>query len=87
MLVEANRSGKEPVVLSRPDVMGAATAGTAELLAAAWRQKYVILLSLVVVVLLGIAYLVQAVPRYTGSTTILIDSRKVGISGMVRPHP
>lgn len=82
MLVEANRNGKEPVVLSRPDVIEAATAGTVELLAAAWRQKYVILLSLVVAVLLGIAFLVQAVPRYTGSTTILIDSRKVGIVGI-----
>ncbi|MGD0187778.1 MAG: GNVR domain-containing protein [Roseiarcus sp.] len=47
-----------------------------QLLAAARRQARVVAAAAVVGVLLGLAYIVTAVPQYTAATAILIDSQK-----------
>ncbi|OWK25737.1 hypothetical protein AJ87_07075 [Rhizobium yanglingense] len=51
-----------------------------DILSAARRQIWVLVASVVVAVLLGILYLVQALPNYTSSASILIDAKKVGMT-------
>ncbi|WP_074072712.1 polysaccharide biosynthesis tyrosine autokinase [Rhizobium gallicum] len=51
-----------------------------DILSAARRQIWVLVASVAVTVLLGILYLVQALPNYTSSASILIDAKKVGMT-------
>lgn len=51
-----------------------------KILSAVNRQKKAIAISVVVSVLLGIGFVVQAVPRYTSYATLLIDAKQVGLS-------
>ena len=74
-----------PAVESQPDTLsvvgGQLASETLEtLLASARRQRHVLVAGAVIGFLLGIGFLLQAVPRYTSSTSILIDAKKVGLS-------
>lgn len=50
------------------------------LLSAARRQRRPIGISIGVTFLLGVLFLLQAVPKYTAETSLLIDSKQVGLS-------
>ncbi|MGP4694268.1 GumC family protein, partial [Agrobacterium cavarae] len=51
-----------------------------DILGALRRQIWVLIGSVVVAVVLGVLYLVQAIPNYTSSVSILIDAKKVGMT-------
>jgi succinoglycan biosynthesis transport protein ExoP len=82
MLVEANRTEREPATPDRRELLEAVNASGINLLAAAWRQKFVVIGSTAAVLLLGLLYLLQAIPNYTSSSTLIIDSRKVGVTAI-----
>lgn len=81
MLVEAKRL-QVATTPKATDIAQAVGNSALSILSAVWRQRYVLLAGVVLGLALGVAYLAQAIPGYTSTTTILIDSRKVGVTGI-----
>ena len=51
-----------------------------KILSAVNRQRKVLAVSVVVSLLLGIGFLLQAIPRYTATASLLIDAKQVGLN-------